>query len=292
MRSAGDVKKVGARLGVIGGSGIYQLDGLVQTRWESLKSRFGDPSDELLFGNLFGQDVVFLPRHGRGHRIPPHAINYRANIDALRKVGVDRIISVSAVGSLREDLTPGTFVLVDQFVDQTANRVRSFFGTGHVAHVSMAHPTCPDLSNHILASAKEINESLIDGGTYVAIEGPQFSTVAESHLYRSWSCDVIGMTNMPEARLAREAGICYSVVAMVTDFDCWHPDHDSVSASQIVETFHGNVQRVQKLISAIVKQVSAIRHDVPRSCSCSQSLDHALMTDVSYRTSSPFDQLS
>ena len=286
------MNEVKSRLGVIGGSGVYQLDGLVQTSWESVKSKFGEPSDELLFGNLYGQELVFLPRHGRGHRIPPHAINYRANIDVLRKVGVDRIVSVSAVGSLREDLIPGTFVLVDQFVDQTMNRVRSFFDTGNVAHVSMAHPTCTDLRNQILASAKEIDESLVNGGTYIAIEGPQFSTVAESHLYRSWSCDVIGMTNMPEARLAREAGICYSVVAMVTDFDCWHPDHDSVSAKQIVETFHGNVQRVQRLITAIVKQVSSVRSEVPRSCTCAQSLDYALMTDLSCRISSPFDQLN
>lgn len=282
----------GSRLGVIGGSGVYQLDELTGTRWEKFTSRFGEPSDDLLCGSLHGQEMVFLPRHGRGHRIPPHEINYLANIDVLRQAGVDRIISVSAVGSLKEHLTPGTFVLVDQFIDRTTNRKRSFFGTGHVAHVSMAHPTCPDLGNLVSVAARDVHEHLVNGGTYIAIEGPQFSTIAESNLYRSWSCDVIGMTNMPEARLAREAGICYSVVAMVTDFDCWHPDHDSVSVAQIVETFQGNVKRVQGLLSAITRQVSSRSVGMARECNCAGALDHAVMTAPSHRTPGPFDALS
>lgn len=222
-------------LGIIGGSGVYDIEGLINKRWERIQSPFGEPSDELLFGELDGQQMVFLPRHGRGHKIPPAEINFRANIDALKRAGVTDVISVSAVGSLREHLFPGTFVIVDQFIDRTIARNKSFFGTGLVAHVSMAHPVCKRLGDHIEAAAKEAGITALRGGTYLVMEGPQFSTLAESELYRNWGCDVIGMTNMPEAKLAREAELCYATVAMVTDYDCWHPNHDDVTVDQIVK---------------------------------------------------------
>jgi len=213
-------------IGIIGGSGVYDIDGLVNTRWEKVATPFGEPSDELLFGELGGQRLVFLPRHGRGHQIPPSEINFRANIDVLKRAGVTDVISVSAVGSLREHLAPGTFVIVDQFIDRTFARVKSFFGKGLVAHVSMAHPVCGRLGDRIEAAAAEAKIKAVRGGTYLVMEGPQFSSLAESELYRTWNCDVIGMTNMPEAKLAREAEMCYATVAMVTDYDCWHPNHD------------------------------------------------------------------
>ena len=214
------------RLGIIGGSGIYDIDGLENPTWIKVESPFGEPSDEILTGVLSGQAMAFLPRHARGHTIPPSEVNYRANIDALKRIGVTDIISLSAVGSLREDLAPGTFVIVDQFIDRTFAREKSFFGKGLVAHVSMAHPVCSRLGDHLQASANATSLNIVRGGTYLVMEGPQFSSQAESKLYRQWDCDVIGMTNMPEAKLAREAEICYASVAMVTDFDCWHPDHD------------------------------------------------------------------
>ena len=210
-------------IGIIGGSGVYNIDGLTNTHWRKVQSPFGEPSDELLFGELEGQPVVFLPRHGRAHRVPPSDINYRANIDALKRVGVTDILSVGAVGSLRENLRPGMFVIVDQFIDRTFARTKSFFGEGCVAHVSMAHPVCKRLGDHVEAAARQAGIDTVRGGTYLVMEGPQFSTMAESEMYRSWQCDVIGMTNMPEAKLAREAEICYATVAMVTDYDCWHP---------------------------------------------------------------------
>ena len=203
-------------LGIIGGSGVYDIDGLTNTRWEKIESPFGEPSDELLFGELNGQKMVFLPRHGRGHLIPPSEINFRANIDALKRAGVTDVISVSAVGSLKEELKPGMFVIVDQFIDRTFARNKSFFEIGLVAHVSMAHPVCSRLGNHLELAAKNSDIEVVRGGTYLVMEGPQFSSVAESELYRSWNCDVIGMTNMPEAKLAREAEMCYATVAMVT----------------------------------------------------------------------------
>ena len=221
--------------GVIGGSGVYDIEGLTNKRWQRVDSPFGEASDELLFGDLDGQPMVFLPRHGRGHRVPPSEINYRANIDVMKRCGVTDLVSVSAVGSLREDLPPGTFVIVDQFIDRTFAREKSFFGTGLVAHVSMAHPVCRRLGDHVEAAARLAGIKAVRGGTYLVMEGPQFSSLAESELYRSWNCDVIGMTNMPEAKLAREAEICYATVAMVTDFDCWHPGHDAVTVEAIVK---------------------------------------------------------
>ncbi|MEQ9574644.1 MAG: S-methyl-5'-thioadenosine phosphorylase, partial [Rhodospirillales bacterium] len=224
-------------IGIIGGSGIYDIDGLENTRWEAVASPFGAPSDELLFGDLAGQRMVFLPRHGRGHRIPPSEVNYRANIDALKRAGVTEILSVSACGSLKEGLPPGTFVIADQFIDRTFAREKSFFGTGLVAHVALGHPVCGRLGDAVEAACREVGIQAQRGGTYLAMEGPQFSTLAESNMYRDhWGADVIGMTNMPEAKLAREAELCYASVAMVTDYDCWHPDHDAVQVADIVRT--------------------------------------------------------
>ncbi|MBE9553426.1 MAG: S-methyl-5'-thioadenosine phosphorylase, partial [Proteobacteria bacterium] len=216
-------------IGVIGGSGIYDMDGLENVEWRRVDSPFGAPSDELMFAEFQGQKMVFLPRHGRGHRLPPSEINFRANIDALKRSGVTEILSLSAVGSLREELAPGTFVIVDQFIDRSFARVKSFFEAGMVGHVSMADPICSRLAGHLEAAAAAAGIESVRGGTYLVMEGPQFSSRAESELYRSWGCDVIGMTNMPEAKLAREAEICYASVAMVTDYDCWHPHHDDVT---------------------------------------------------------------
>ncbi len=263
-------------LAVIGGSGVYGIEGLKNDRWIKAESSFGRPSDEFLMGELGGEAVVFLPRHGRGHRIPPTQINYRANIDALKRLGVTDIVSVSAVGSLREQLAPGMFVIVDQFIDRTFAREKSFFGEGLVAHVSMAHPVCARLGAHLQAAAAAAGINAARGGTYLVMEGPQFSSLAESQLYRSWNCDVIGMTNMPEAKLAREAEICYATVAMVTDYDCWHPNHDAVTVEAIIKVLTENADRARTLI----------RHVVPRlpqdsgaaACACRSVLDHALIT--------------
>lgn len=261
---------------IIGGSGVYQIDGLTDTRWERVPSTFGEPSDALLFGRLNGQELVFLPRHGRGHRHSPTTLNYRANIDALKRVGVTDVLSVSAVGSLREDLSPGTFVIVDQFIDRTFAREKSFFGTGCVAHVSMAHPVCTRLGDALEAAAKGAGIKAVRGGTYLTMEGPQFSTKAESALYRSWGCSVIGMTNMPEAKLAREAELCYATVAMVTDFDCWHPDHDAVSVADVVRVLHDNADRARSL----VKVTAPALLDRPAACphGCDRALDTAILT--------------
>ena len=219
-------------LGIIGGSGIYELNNIVNPKWLSINSLFGKPSDNILTGSIDGINIAFLPRHGKNHNLLPSAINYRANIDCLKSLGVTDIISLSAVGSLKNEIKPGNFVIVDQFIDRTFARSKTFFDEGIVAHVSMAKPVSEQLSKLILKSApKDINISL--GGTYLAMEGPQFSTLAESELYRSWNCDVIGMTNMPEAKLAREAEIAYATIAMVTDYDCWHPDHDAVTIDNI-----------------------------------------------------------
>src|SRR5215475_6462728 len=215
-------------IGIIGGTGLYALPGLVEQDWRHIESSFGEPSDALLFGRLGEHRVAFLPRHGRGHRIPPHEIPFRANIDALKRAGVTTVLSLSAVGSLRAELAPGTFVLIDQFIDRTLRGPKTFFGTGLVAHVSMAQPTCRRLVVHIAAVADALGLAHAKAGTYLAMEGPQFGSLAESKLHQSFGCDVVGMTNMPEAKLAREAELCYASVAMVTDFDCWHPDHDHV----------------------------------------------------------------
>lgn len=264
------------RIGVIGGSGVYNIDGLSNTEWVKINSPFGAPSDEILLGDLQGQPMAFLPRHGRGHKIPPSAVNYRANIDCLKRLGVSDILSVSAVGSLREDLSPGTFVIVDQFIDRTFAREKSFFGPGMVAHVSMAHPVCSRLGNHLEQAAKIAGIPVVRGGTYLAMEGPQFSTQAESFLYRQWGCDVIGMTNMPEAKLAREAELCYATVAMVTDFDCWHPDHDHVSVDQIIQVLLKNADKARLLVQQTTPLLSA---DLGAAdCACKTALQHALIT--------------
>ncbi len=263
-------------LGIIGGSGVYDIDGLINKRWEAVASPFGAPSDELLFGELNGQQLVFLPRHGRGHKVPPSEINFRANIDVLKRAGVTDVISVSAVGSLREHLKPGMFVIVDQFIDRTFARNKSFFGSGLVAHVSMAHPVCSRLGDHIEAAAKEAGIVALRGGTYLVMEGPQFSSLAESELYRSWGCDVIGMTNMPEAKLAREAELCYATVAMVTDYDCWHPDHDDVTVEQIVKVLLANADKARSLVKQVAPKVISDVHG--QGCSCRTALEYAIIT--------------
>ncbi|WP_374340851.1 S-methyl-5'-thioadenosine phosphorylase [Methyloversatilis sp.] len=263
-------------VGIIGGSGVYDIEGLVNKRWQRVESPFGEPSDELLFGDLGDQPMVFLPRHGRGHRIPPTDINFRANIDALKRAGVTDVISVSAVGSLREHLSPGMFVIVDQFIDRTFARNKSFFGRGCVAHVSMARPVCRRLGDHIEAAAREAGISAVRGGTYLVMEGPQFSSHAESEMYRSWNCDVIGMTNMPEAKLAREAELCYATVAMVTDYDCWHPNHDDVTVDQIVTVLLANADKARGLVRALAPHLHADEHAA--SCSCRSALEHAIIT--------------
>jgi 5'-methylthioadenosine phosphorylase len=266
----------GPVIGIIGGSGLYDIDGLVDVAWRRVASPFGETSDEFCFGRLDGQEVVFLPRHGRGHKLPPSGINFRANIDALKRCGVTDIISLSAVGSLREDLAPGDFVLVDQFIDRTFARDKSFFGTGCVAHVSMAHPVCGRVGDALAAAGGAADIAIKRGGTYIVMEGPQFSTLAESELYRAWGCDVIGMTNMPEAKLAREAEICYATVAMVTDYDCWHPDHDAVTVEIIVGVLLANANKARTLVKGVVPLLSG--HDGPCRQGCQHALDHALIT--------------
>jgi 5'-methylthioadenosine phosphorylase len=261
-------------LGVIGGSGLYEIDGLEDRRWISVDTPWGSPSDQLLTGVLHGVKLVFLPRHGRGHPIPPTGLNFRANIHALKALGCTDILSVSAVGSLREDLHPGMFVVVDQFIDRTFAREKSFFGEGLVAHVGMAHPVCPRLSELALKAARTAGAETVDGGTYLVMEGPQFSTKAESELYRSWNCDVIGMTNMPEAKLAREAELPYASVAMVTDYDCWHPDHDHVDVAQIVACLLANAERAKALIAAMAALLQGRRPSSP----IDTALDNALIT--------------
>jgi 5'-methylthioadenosine phosphorylase len=269
-----------AIIGIIGGSGLYQIDGITNVEWRHVWSPFGEPSDELCFGRLGDTQVVFLPRHGRGHKIPPTEINFRANIDALKRSGVTDLISLSAVGSLNMDLPPGTFVLVDQFIDRTFARHKSFFGKGCVAHVSMAHPVCHRLGEHLAHGAEAAGFSVKRGGTYIVMEGPQFSTMAESNLYRSWNCDVVGMTNMPEAKLAREAEICYATVAMVTDYDCWHPDHDHVTVDMILKVLLQNADKAKALVKATVP-LAARDHDCSQGCR--HALDNALITPAEMR---------
>lgn len=263
-------------IGLIGGSGLYDIDGLEEREWRRVETPWGEPSDELLFGRLAGVRCVFLPRHGRGHRTPPSALNYRANIDALKRSGVTEVISLSAVGSLKEELAPGHFVIVDQFIDRTFAREKSFFGPGCVAHVSVAHPVCPRLGDALEAAARGLALPVTRGGTYLVMEGPQFSTKAESLLYRSWGCSVIGMTNMPEAKLAREAELCYATVAMVTDFDCWHPDHDAVTVDQVVKVLFSNADNARALVKAVIPALGAPRGLCPAGCD--SALDYAVIT--------------
>ena len=263
-------------LGIVGGSGLYDLPGLSDTRWVTVDTPWGAPSDQVFLGRLGDAQLAFLPRHGRGHRIPPSEVNYRANIAALKSLGATDVLSLSAVGSLRADLPPGTFVVVDQFIDRTTQRAGSFFGTGLVAHVSMAHPVCSRLGRHVLAALGQQGVPHAMGGTYLAMEGPQFSTLAESQLYRSWNASVIGMTNMPEAKLAREAELCYASVGMVTDFDCWHPAHDAVTVDAVIRVLLGNAQAARTLVSGLAGAITGDT-DGP-ACACRRALDHALIT--------------
>ncbi len=263
-------------IGVIGGSGLYDIDGLEKTRWKRVKSPFGETSDQFLFGELGGQKMVFLPRHGRGHKIPPSDLNFRANIDAMKRSGVTEIISLSACGSFKETLAPGTFVIADQFIDRTFAREKSFFGPGLVAHVGLGHPTCSRLGDAIEDAVRGLDIPFQRGGVYLAMEGPQFSTLAESELYRSWGCDVIGMTNMPEAKLAREAEICYATVAMVTDFDCWHQDHDHVTVEAIIKVLLGNAALARNLVKAVTPNLAGRKDACPDGCH--RALDNAVIT--------------
>lgn len=263
-------------IGIIGGSGLYNISGLTDQKWVKLETPWGDPSDELLTGKLEGVSCVFLPRHGRGHVVSPTEVNYQANIAAMKMLGVTDIVSVSAVGSLKEELPPGTFVVVDQVIDRTRLRNKSFFGKDLVAHVSLADPFCERIGEVLFDNAKELGLSVVKGGTYLVMEGPQFSTRAESNLYRSWGASVIGMTNMPEAALAREAEICYATVAMVTDYDCWHEDHDAVSVEAVIKTLTENASNARALVEKIIPNLGNQRP----SCSvgCDHSLEYALMT--------------
>ncbi len=263
-------------LGVIGGSGLYDIDGLENVREEAVNSPFGQPSDSLIIGELAGQKIVFLPRHGRGHRIPPSGLNFRANIDVLKRAGCTEIVSLSAVGSLKEELPPGTFVIVDQFIDRTFAREKSFFGEGLVAHVSLADPVCGRLGTLIEQAGGSISAPMVRGGTYLVMEGPQFSTRAESELYRTWGCDVIGMTNMPEAKLAREAEMCYATVAMVTDYDCWHDDHDDVNVETILQVLQRNAVEAKSLVAALAPMIS--NRETMCEAGCHIALDTAIIT--------------
>ena len=264
-------------IGVIGGSGVYEIAGLQDAVWRTVETPWGMPSDQVLTGVLDGIDMVFLPRHGRGHIHSPTTVPYRANIDALKRLGVTDLISVSACGSFRETLAPGDFVIVDQFVDRTFAREKSFFGTGCVAHVSVAHPVCARLGDACFAAATDLGLRMHRGGTYLAMEGPQFSTIAESRLYRDiWGCDVIGMTNMPEAKLAREAELCYASIAMITDYDSWHPDHGSVQIAEIIRVLASNADKARSLVTRLPALLGASHAPCPHGCD--HALDHAIMT--------------
>ena len=264
-------------IGIVGGSGLYDIDGLENPIWVKQDTPWGPPSDEILTGRLNGVEMAFLPRHGRGHVHSPTTVPYRANIDALKRLGVTDVISVSACGSFRDHMAPGDFVIVDQFIDRTFAREKSFFGTGCVAHVSVAHPTCPRLSQICHQAAQDAGITVHMGGTYLAMEGPQFSTVAESKMYRdSWGADVIGMTNMPEAKLAREAELDYASVAMITDYDSWHPDHGAVDINQILATLQGNGTKARDLVSRLPALLGATRNDCPHYCD--KALEYAIIT--------------
>jgi len=276
------------KLGIIGGSGLYKMEGFEKTKWKKVNSPWGKPSDEILIAVFGKEEICFLPRHSRGHKVNPTNINFRANIDAMKQLGVTDIISVSAVGSLKENLEPGKFVIVDQFVDRTFSRIKTFFDEEIVAHVSMAKPTSSGLANCCEAALKKLNISHQVGGTYVVMEGPQFSTLAESNLYRSWEADVIGMTNMPEAKLAREAEIRYCTVAMVTDYDCWHPDHDEVDVNMVIQTLMKNAANAQNMIKEIIKTFKeySVEKDPANNC-----LDVAIITDPKSRTKKTIKKL-
>ena len=276
------------KLGIIGGSGLYKMEGFEKTKWKKINTPWGKPSDEILQASIGKEEICFIPRHSRGHKINPTNINFRANIDAMKQLGVTDIISVSAVGSLKENLEPGKFVIVDQFIDRTFSRVKTFFDEEIVAHVSMAKPTSSGLSKCCEAALKKLNIGHQVGGTYVVMEGPQFSTLAESNLYRSWGADVIGMTNMPEAKLAREAEIRYSTVAMVTDYDCWHPDHDEVDVSMVIQTLMKNAANAQNMIKEIIKTFKnySVEKDPANDC-----LDVAIITDPKLRTKKTIKKL-
>jgi 5'-methylthioadenosine phosphorylase len=264
-------------IAIIGGSGIYEIDGLENAEWITVDTPWGAPSDQILTGTLDGVKMAFLPRHARGHKFSPSTVPYRANIDALKRIGATDVISVSACGSFREHMAPGDFVIVDQFIDRTFAREKSFFGTGCVAHVSVAHPTCPRLSDACEQAANQADITVHRGGTYLAMEGPQFSTLAESKMYReSWGCDVIGMTNMPEAKLAREAELCYASVAMITDYDSWHPDHGEVDVTQIIKTLMGNADKARTLVKHLPKLLTVERDVCPHGCD--RALEFAILT--------------
>lgn len=264
-------------IGVIGGSGLYEIEGLEGASWVEVKSPWGSPSDAVLVGRLAGVPTAFLPRHGRGHVHSPSTVPYRANIDALKRLGCTDVISVSACGSFREEMVPGDFVILDQYIDRTVGRAASFFGTGCVAHVAFAHPTCPRLSAACAEAATGAGVTVHRGGTYLAMEGPQFSTLAESRMYREvWGADVIGMTGMPEAKLAREAELCYAAVAMITDYDCWHPGHDAVDVSVVIQTLAGNAAKARDLVSRLPALLGPDRAPCPHGCD--RALDHAIMT--------------
>ena len=276
------------KLGIIGGSGLYKMEGFNDVKWKKVNSSWGKPSDKVLLAKLENEEICFIPRHGRGHKISPTNINFRANIDALKQLAVTDIISVSAVGSLKESLEPGKFVIIDQFIDRTFSRAKTFFDEEIVAHVSMAKPTSPGLSDCCESALKKLNIKNQRGGTYIVMEGPQFSTLAESNLYRSWGADVIGMTNMPEAKLAREAEIRYCTVAMVTDYDCWHPDHDEVDVSMVIQTLQKNASNAQNMIKEVIKTFKkhSVEKDPANNC-----LDVAILTDPKLRTKKTMKKL-
>ena len=276
------------KLGIIGGSGLYKMEGFSKTKWKKVKTEWGKPSDEILLAKYNNEEICFLPRHARGHKINPTNINFRANIDAMKQLGVTDIISVSAVGSLKENLEPGKFVIIDQFIDRTFSRIKTFFDEEIVAHVSMAKPTSPSLSDCCEASLKNLDINYQRNGTYVVMEGPQFSTLAESNLYRSWKADVIGMTNMPEAKLAREAEIRYCTVAMVTDYDCWHPDHDEVDVGMVIQTLQKNASNAQNMIKQVIKTFKDFSTEGDPANDC---LDDAVITDPKFRTKKTIKKL-
>ena len=276
------------KLGIIGGSGLYKMEGFEKTTWKKIKTPWGPPSDEILSAKIGAEEICFIPRHARGHKINPSNINFRANIDAFKQLGVTDIVSVSAVGSLKESLDPGKFVIVDQFIDRTFARVKTFFDEEIVAHVSMAKPSSPSLSNCCEKALNKLNIKNQKGGTYVVMEGPQFSTLAESNLYRSWGADVIGMTNMPEAKLAREAEIRYCTVAMVTDYDCWHPDHDEVDVAMVIKTLTQNTSNAQNMIKEVIKTFKDFSVDKDPANDC---LDTAIITEPKLRTKKTIKKL-
>jgi 5'-methylthioadenosine phosphorylase len=265
---------VKAEIGIIGGSGLYSMPGFEQQEEAHIVTPFGDPSDNYILGTLAGRNVAFLARHGRGHRISPSELNFRANIYGMKDLGVERIISLSAVGSLKEEHHPQEFVVPDQFFDRTRGRISTFFGEGMVAHISFADPICPEMSSVVTSACRTSGVTVKQGGTYLCMEGPAFSTKAESNVYRSWGMDVIGMTNLQEAKLAREAEICYVTVAMVTDYDCWHPEHDAVTVADIIANLMKNAENACKVVAAAVASMPTTR-----TCKCGSALSHAILTD-------------